>query len=264
MAKQKVVPLLIVAGIATAGVLAYGTLTDEGASKAVRVADPGGGPVAASPPPPAPFAISTLGAVGTAAQDPGGGGGGTGPPGSVGNPGIQGAQGGRAASVVHGTGNTLYFSGVSTLDPNRSAATSGQNTFGGPGVGSATGPLGGSSASSTTCKNPPQETEYDAIPLRNNVTFSGNPRVHLNISGGGSVTALLYQQLSNKSCQLVGQGTAGIGGGTADVTLGVGGHTFPTGVLPVVVLRANDGASHTVTTSNQNPSYLLLPNLTGV
>ncbi|MDQ1631478.1 MAG: hypothetical protein QOC80_1450, partial [Frankiaceae bacterium] len=30
------------------------------------------------------------------------------------------------------------------------------------------------------------------------------------------------------------------------------------------VLRANDGASHTVTTSNQNPSYLLLPNLTGV
>ena len=136
--------------------------------------------------------------------------------------------------------------------------------FGGPGVGSVIGGLGGQDDSTTGCGKPPQETEYVAIPLRNVVTFSGNPRVHLNITGGGTVTALLYQKTSSDSCQLVGQGTSGIGGGTADITLGVGGHSFPIGVTPVVVLRANDGASHTITTSSQDPSYLLLPNLTGV
>jgi hypothetical protein len=36
------------------------------------------------------------------------------------------------------------------------------------------------------------------------------------------------------------------------------------GVLPAVVVRANDSAQHTITTSSGNPSYLHLPNLTGV
>ena len=44
--------------------------------------------------------------------------------------------------------------------------------------------------------------------------------------------------------------------GIADVTLGVGGHSFPVGVTPTVVIRANDGASHTISTSSGNPSYL--------
>lgn len=263
MAKRKAGPLLAVAGVAVVGALAFSTLSDGGGSK-TTVADTGGGAVLASPPPPAPFAISTLGAVGTAAQDPGGGGGGTGVQGQVGPPGIQGAQGGRGAPGYQDGGDTLYFSGVGLLDPNRSATTSGDNVFGGPGVGGVLGALGGQSDSSVGCAKPPQQTDYYAIPLRNDATFSGNPKVHLRISGGGSVTALLYQQLPDKSCQLIGQGSSGINGGIADVTLGVGGHTFPNGVLPALVIQANDSASHTISTSNQDPSYLYLPNLTGV
>jgi hypothetical protein len=261
MARRKGGPLLAVAGVALVGAIAYGTVTSGGSSPVV--ADRGGGPVPASSPPEAPYAISTLGAIGHAAQDPGGGGGGTGVPGNVGPPGIQGAQGSGTGQGFADSGDTLYFSGVNLLDPNRSATTSGQTTFGGPGIGTVAGALpGGSSA--VGCASPPQETDYYAIPLRNVVTFRGNPRVHLNISGGGSVTALLYQQTSSKQCQVVGQGTAPIRGGIADVTLGVGGHDFPVGVTPTVVIRANDGSSHTISTSSGNPSYLYLPNLQGV
>jgi hypothetical protein len=35
-------------------------------------------------------------------------------------------------------------------------------------------------------------------------------------------------------------------------------------VTPTVVVRANDNASHTISTSSGNPSYLYLPNLQGV
>lgn len=262
MARRKRGGLLLgVAGVAVVGALAYGTMTDGGGS--VKVADPGGGAVPASPGPPAPYAISTLGSIGTAAQDPGGGGGGTGEPGSVAPPAIQGAQGSGSAPGSADSGDTLYFSGISTLDPNRSATTSGENTFGGPGVGGVIGGLAPDD-SATGCAKPPQETDYYAIPLRNDVTFSGNPRVHLNITGGGTVTVLLYQETQSENCQLIGQGTAPIRGGTADVTLGVGGHRFPTGVLPAVVIRANDGASHTIRTSSGNPSYITFPGLTGV
>jgi hypothetical protein len=262
MARRKGGPILAVAGVALVGAIGYGAITSGGSS--VTVADRGGGPVPGASGPEAPYAIHTLGAIGTAAQDPGGGGGGTGVPGHVGPPGIQGAQGTGSAQGFADAGDTLYFSGVNLLDPNRSATTSGQTTFGGPGVGSVTGVLGSNSSSSVGCAKPPQETDYYAIPLRNVVTFRGNPRVHLNISGGGSVTALLYQETQNSQCQLIGQGSAPISGGTADVTLGVASHAFPVGDTPTVVIRANDNASHTISTGSGNPSYLFLPNLEGV
>jgi hypothetical protein len=261
MARRKGGPLLAVAGVAVIGALAYGTLSSG--SSSMKVADPGGGNPTASAAPPAPYSISTLGPIGTAVQDPGGGGGGTGAPGSLGVPGIQGAQGSGSAQGYQDAGDTLYFSGVNLLDPNRSATTSGQNVFGGPGVGGVLAGLPGS-GSVTGCAQPPQQTDYYAIPLRNDVTFRGNPTVHLNISGGGTVTALLYQQTQSEVCQLIGTGIAQISGGTANVTINVSSHRYPTGDLPALVLQANDGQQHTITTSSGNPSYLHLPNLTGV
>jgi hypothetical protein len=267
MARRKKGGLLLgAAGVAVVGALAYGTLSSGGST--VKVADPGGGSMAAPSQAPAPYAISTLGAVGTAAQDPGGGGGGTGDPGTVGRPAIQGPQGSGSAQGYADAGDTLYFSGVNLLDPNRSAVTSGQNMFGGPsattvvnGVGTL---LGGGNDSVTGCARTSQETDYYAIPLRNDVTYRGSPRIHLNISGGGTVTVLLYQETQSKNCELVGSGTASIVGGRADVTIGTASHLFPTGVLPAVVVRANDTAAHTITTSSGNPSSIYLPNLTGV
>jgi hypothetical protein len=261
MARRKAGPLLAVAGVVLVGAIAFGTVTSGGGS--TKVADRGGGTVPASAAPEAPYAISTLGAIGTAAQDPGGGGGGTGAPGNVGPPTIQGARGSGSGPGFVASGDTLYFSGVNLLDPNRSATTSGQTTFGGPGVGTVAGALPGSDTS-TGCASPPQETDYYAIPLRNVVTFSGHPLIHLNITGGGSVTALLYQQTRGGQCQLVGQGTAPISGGRADVTLGVGSHAFPVGDLPAVVIRVSDNSSHTISTSSGNPSFLRMPGLKGV
>jgi hypothetical protein len=181
----------------------------------------------------------------------------------VGPPGIQGAQGPGSPQGYADAGDVLYFSGVNTLDPNRSAVSSGQVQFGGPGLGTVTGSLPGSD-STTGCAKPPQETDYYAIPLRNVVTYTGNPQVHLNITGGGTVTVLLYQQTQSEQCQLIGQGTAPISGGTANVTIGSASHRYPVGDLPALVVRANDGASHTISTSSGNPSYLHLPNLKGV
>lgn len=259
--RRKAGPLFGVAGVAVVGALVYGTMTSGGPD--IRTADTGGGALPAPSGEPAPYAISTLAPIGNAAQDPGGGGGGTGAPGTVGGPAIQGAQGSDPAPGFADAGDTLYFSGVALLDPNRSATYSGENTFGGPGLGSVTGALP-QSDSSTGCAKPPQETDYYAIPLRNVVTFRGNPRVRMNISGGGSVTVSLYQQTQDDTCQLVGSGTTGIRGGVADLNLGVSSHRFPIGVTPVLVIRANDGAQHTITTSNQNPSFIYLPNLQGV
>lgn len=268
MARRKKGGLLLgVAGVAIVGAAAYGVLGSSSGGT-TKVADPGGGAAAPSSPAPAPYAIHTLGAVGTAAQDPGGGGGGTGAPGTVGLPGIQGAQGSGSPQAPGAATTTLWFSGVNLLDPNRSAVTSGQNMFGGlsatsvaDGAGTV---LGGGNNSTTGCATTSQQTDYYAIPLRNDVSYRGDPRVHLNISGGGTVTVLLYQETKSKNCELVGSGTAPIRGGVADVTIGGGSHLFPTGVLPAVVVQANDTASHTISTSSGNPSYIYLPNLTGV
>lgn len=259
--RRKAGPLFGVAGVVLVGALVYGTLFSG--PPTVKTADTGGGAVPAASGEPAPYAISTLPPIGNAAQDPGGGGGGTGEPGAFGGPAIQGAQGSDPAPGFADAGDTLFFSGVSTLDPNRSATSTGDNTFGGPGLGTVTGPLP-QSDDTTGCAKPPQETDYYAIPLRNVVTFQGNPRVRVNISGGGSVTVSLYQQLQDDTCQLIGSGTAAIRGGVADLNLGVSSHRFPVGVTPALVIRANDGAQHTITTSSQNPSYLNLPNLNGV
>src|SRR4051794_30241668 len=129
MARRKKAGVLVAVGaVAVIGVLAYSTHAELSKPQA-KVADPGGGHVPASPAPPPPYSVSTLGPIGTAAQDPGGGGGGTGVPGNVGPPGIQGAQGSGSAQGFQGGGDTLYLSGVNLLDPNRNAATSGSNTF---------------------------------------------------------------------------------------------------------------------------------------
>lgn len=264
--RRKAGPILAVAGVVVVGALAYSTISDSGGGKKMKVADTGGGAVAASPGPPAPYAISTLGAIGTAAQDPGGGGGGTGVPGSVGNPAIQGARGSGTPQGAGSNGDRLYFSGVNLLDPNPSAATSGETTFPSPGSGiaGAIGPVTG--PSSTGCATSADEADYYAIPLQiETVTFNGTPRVHVRISGAGPVTASFVQQAPNNGgCVPIASGTAGISGGVADFSLsGVGKFRFRQGYTPALVIKAPNG-QHTITTSPDNPSYLVLPGLAGV
>src|SRR3954452_23834543 len=265
MARRKKAGALVAVGaVALLGVLAYSTHQDLSKPQ-VKVADAGGGPLPGSPAPPAPYAISTLGPIGTAAQDPGGGGGGTGEPGTVGRPGIQGAQGSGSGQGFEGGGDTLYLSGVNLLDPNRSATTSGANTF--PtltgGLGGVLGPItGGTSA--TGCATQPDEVDYYAIPLKvESVGFNGAPNVHLRISGGGSVTATLYEESPNGDCLFRTSGTGGISGGVANFSMGGLGLEFSKGYTPVVVFRA-PGGTHTISTDAANPSFIQFPNLHGV
>ncbi len=263
--RRKAGPIVAVAGVVLVGALAYSTLSDGGGKK-TKVADTGGGAVAASPGPPAPYAISTLGAIGTAAQDPGGGGGGTGLPGTVGNPAIQGARGSGSPQGAGSGGDKLYFSGVNLLDPNPSAATSGETTFPSPGSGiaGAVAPVTGSSA--TGCATSADEADYYAIPLKiETVTFNGTPRVHIRISGAGPVTATFVQQAPNNGgCVPITSGTGGISGGVSDFSLGgVGSFRIRQGYTPALVIAAPNG-SHTISTDPGNFSYLELPGLTGV
>jgi hypothetical protein len=267
MAKRKAAPLIAVAGVVVVGALAYGTFAESGGQ--VKVADPGGGAVPPSPAPPAPFSISTLGPIGTAAQDPGGGGGGGGTPGNVGPPGIQGAQGSGRPQGFEGGGDRLFLSGVNLLDPNQSAATSGENTFPTPlaPVGAVGGPLlgGATGQSATGCLTDAQSVEYDAIPLKiETVGFSGAPRVHLRISGGGLVTARLMQQAPNDGpCQTIASGSGGIAGGITDFSLSNRSNfQFSQGFTPVLVISSP--GTHTISTDSFNPSFIRLPGLRGV
>ena len=176
----------------------------------------------AAPPPEAPYAISTLGAIGTAAQDPGGGGGGTGAPGNVAPPAIQGAQGSGSAQGFADAGDTLYFSGVNLLDPNRSATTSGQTTFGGPGRRQRRrraarrrqhrGRLRHAAAGDRLLRHP--AAQRGDVPRQ-----PPGPPQHQR-GRLGDRTALPADRRAAQ-CQLVGQGTAPISGGIANVTLGV-------------------------------------------
>jgi hypothetical protein len=263
MAKRKATPLFAVAGVVLVGALAYGTIASGGSK--VRVADPGGGPVPASTGPEPSLAVSTLPPIGTAAQDPGGGGGGGGGGGNVAPPAIQGAQGSGGAQGVVGGGDTLYFSGVNLLDPNRAATTSGNNTFPTPqaAAGGILAPVtGGTSA--TGCATDPNSVDYYAIPLKiEHIGFTGAPHVHLRITGSGPVTATLFQQAPNGACQALTSGSSTISGGVANLTMGsLGRFSFTPGDTPAIVVTSP--GSHTLSTDSQNPSFLELPGLSGV
>lgn len=253
----------VVAGVVVAGVAA-GTVLDSGSK--TLAADSGGGAV---PPPssaPAPYAISTLGPIGTAAQDPGGGGGGTGEPGSVAPPGIQGAQGSGSPQGPGGNDGRLYLSGTNLIDPNRSGVTSGSVALPNPvaAVGGLLNPVtGGTSA--TGCATGANSTDYYAVPLTvETVGFGGAPHVHIRISGSGPVTVRLAQQSSNgNSCPTVASGSGQISGGVADFTLSSPGKfQFSRGYTPAVVISAR--GSHVITTSQADPSYVALPGLYGL
>lgn len=262
--RRKAAPLVAVGVVAVLGFLGYSTLAESGGS-GVKVADPGGGRVPSSPAPPPPYAVSTLGPVGTAAQDPGGGGGGSGEPGNVGPPGIQGAQGSGSAQGFQGGGDRLYLSGVNLLDPNINAVTSGSNSF--PtltsGLGGALGSVvGGDSA--TGCARGANEVDYYAIPLTvESVGFNGAPSVRLRITGSGPVTATLYEEPpGGGTCQFRTRGSGTISGGVANFSMGSRKIAFKKGYTPVVVFSAP--GSHTITTDSANPSYIRFPGLYGV
>src|ERR1700712_2017563 len=128
MARGRTV-IWVAAGVVVAGAAAGAVF---GGGSQTLTADSGGGTMPGASSPPAPYSISTLGPIGTAAQDPGGGGGGTGVPGYVGPPAIQGAQGSGSAQGKGGNDGKLYLSGTNLLDPSRGAATSGTTTIPNP------------------------------------------------------------------------------------------------------------------------------------
>jgi hypothetical protein len=259
--RKKAVGGLIV--VALIGVAAVATISESGSS--VRTADTGGGIVPPSAAPPAPYAISTLGPIGTAAQDPGGGGGGTGAPGSVGAPGIQGSQGSGSAQGPGGNDSKLYLSGSNLIDPGRSDVTSGStaipNTL--AGVAGAL-PIPGGGTQTTGCATDAQSADYYAIPLHvETVGFRGTPSVRIHISGAGPVTVRLEQQSPGGSCQTVDGATGQINGGIAEFSLGsLSSFQFTHDFTPALVISAP--GSHTITTGPADPSYIFLPGLYGV
>src|SRR3954468_9879369 len=107
--KKGVGPLIGVAAVVLVGATVKGCAN---AAQDPKKLDVGGGQLPAAAGVEAPYSVSTLPPIGTAAQDPGGGGGGGGRPGTVGPPGIQGAQGSGSAQGFQGGGDKLYFSGV--------------------------------------------------------------------------------------------------------------------------------------------------------
>jgi len=262
MAKRKAIPLLALAGVFVVGALTYGVISDSSGS--VPTADPGGGAVPAPSGPPAPYAISTLSPVGTAAQDPGGGGGGSGPPGFVGPPGIQGAQGPGSAQGPGAVDPHLYLSGVNLLDPQRSAVSSGENTFPSPAttIGGILGPVAGGTDTSG-CATTANSTDYFAVPLRIETSgFSGTPQVHLRISGGCGVQVTLFQQSPGGACQPVTSGSGTIYGGVANVTLGARQNfTFSKQFTPSLVVTTTGAGQHTISTTSADPSFIFLPGL---
>jgi hypothetical protein len=262
MARRKVGVPLAVAGVVLVAALAYGTFFSGGSN--VRVVDAGGGATPAASAAEAPYAVATLPGIGTAAQDPGGGGGGGGNHGTVGPPVIQGAQGAGSLPGTAGSGDVLYFSGVNSLDPNRSATTSGDNTFPTPGAagGAVAAPVLGTSA--TGCATDAQSVDYYSIPVKiETVSFTGAPRVHLRITGAGPITVRLFQQTQDGGCQQITSGSSTISGGTTDVGLGSRGRfQFTKGATAAVVVSAPMG-SHTLSTSSADPSFVTLPGLTG-
>ena len=260
MARRKALGGLIV--VALIGAAAVATVSESGSS--VKTADTGGGIVHPSASPPAPYAISTLGPIGTAAQDPGGGGGGTGAPGTVGLPGIQGAQGSGSAQGPGGNDSRLYLSGTNLLDPGRSGTLSGSVTIPNPLGVLGSIPLPGGGVQSTGCATDAQSADYYAIPLHvETVGFRGTPRVHIRISGSGSVTVRLAQQSPGKDCPTIASATGQINGGVADFSLsGANAFQFSRDFTPALVITAP--GSHTITTDNVNPSYVYLPGLSGL
>jgi hypothetical protein len=265
---RRKVGILVLTGVVVAGVAAATVV--EGGSKTLT-ADSGGGSMAAPSQAPAPYAISTLGPVGTAAQDPGGGGGGTGDPGNVGLPRIQGAQGSGSAQGPGGNDGKLYFSGSQLLDPNHSAATSGTVSIPNPLAGVAgvlgpiLGPTTGGTGTTTGCATDAQSADFYAIPLQvETVGFTGTPRVHVHITGSGSVSAALEEfPAGGGACRTITSGGGSISGGVADFSLGSRGrYQFTKGSTPALVITVS--GSHTITTDFNNPSFLALPGLYGV
>jgi hypothetical protein len=260
VARRKALGGLVV--VALIGAAAVATVSESGGS--VKTADAGGGSVPPSAAPVAPYAVSTLGPIGTAAQDPGGGGGGTGAPGSVGEPGIQGAQGSGSPQGPGGNDSRLYLSGTNLLDPGRSETLSGSVTIPNPLGVLGSLPLPGGGEQATGCATDAQSTDYYAIPLHvETVGFRGTPRVHIRISGSGPVTVELAQQSPGKGCQTITSATGSISGGVADFALnGVGAFQFTHDDTPALVVSAP--GSHTITTDADDPSYVFLPGLYGV
>jgi hypothetical protein len=264
VARKRGKGIIVLAAVAVLGVVGYATLSESG--KTVKTAESGGGSVPASAGPPAPYSISTLGPIGTAAQDPGGGGGGTGVPGNVAPPGIQGAQGSGGAQGRGGNDGKLYLNGTNLLDPSRSSVTSGQVTVPNPltSVGGVVSVPG--QASSTGCAKDASSADYYAIPLKvETVGFSGTPSVRIRISGAGSVTVRLEQQTPDgSSCQTISSGSGTISGGVASFSLTRrNGFQFSRDYTPALVISAPAG-SHTISTDASNPSYIALPGLSGV
>ena len=231
--------ILVVAGVVVVGVAA-------GTRCRGRVEDPrpptrGGGAMPAPSARPAPYAIRRSAPIGTAAQDPGGGGGGTGAPGHVAPPGIQGAQGSGSAQGPGGNDGRLYLSGVNLLDPNRSAATSGQRhdpePAGRRGRCPRSRPRPGVRA--TGCATDAQSADYYAIPLRSRPSASAARRACASaISGSGPVT------VSSSSRPRTGAAArrSRSGNGT-DLAAGSRLQPQPPGRLPVLP-RLHPGAGH--------------------
>lgn len=265
MARRKIAGYLAVAAVI--GGVAVATISESG-SEPLK-ADSGGGAIAPSSPPPAPYAISTLDPVGNAAQDPGGGGGGTGEPGTVGGPGIQGAQGPGSPQGPGGNDGRLYLSGPNLLDPSRAATTSGSTMVPNPltGVGGITDELpilGGGASSSTGCADDADEVDYYAIPLKiETVGFTGTPTVRIRITDGPAVSVTLAQMSLNGDCQTIATGTGPVRNGVAEFSLSsTGPFQFRKNFIPALVIKAS--GSRTITTDNANPSFVGLPGLYGV
>ena len=234
---------------------AYGLIGKPfGGQGTVRVADAGGGPPAPPSARAAPVEVSTLSPVATAQQDAGDSEGGADQPRQQPRPEALGPLAPQNPPAFEALGPQLYLSGTNLIEPNRSVVSAGRIQVDSSGFGFQ--PSGGVTGCGVL-----GAADYYAIPLRNPVSYSGSPRVHLRFDGAGPVFVTLFQQdPDSERCIPVASGTGTPRGGVVDLILSGSGHTFPVGLLPGMLVSGHGILS----TDAADPSYGLLPGLTGV
>jgi hypothetical protein len=236
------------------GAFAYGLLGKPFGQATPRVADAGGGPTPTALGVASRTTVSTLPPVAAARQDAAGGGGADLRDAQQPLPDGIGPLSPQDPPAFAPLGPALYLSSTGLIEPNRSVVFAGRVQVNSSGPGFQT------NGSLTGC-GVLGAADYYAIPLRNPVSYSGPPQIHLRFDGSGPVHVTLFQQdPATGRCTAVGSGAGMPSGGIVDVTLSGDGHTFPVGLVPGIVVSGQG----VFTTDAVDPSYGLLPGLTGV
>jgi hypothetical protein len=147
----------------------------------------------------------------------------------------------------------FYLSGVSLLDINRGAVTSGQVTF------PASGGIGCSAS-------PEARGRWTAVPLRRPVTLYGasTARIRVQVSGSVTLHVAAVDLLPDGGCADVTAGSAPAQTGTVTVQAPAVTYRYGLEHTAAIVVTASGAGSVTVLTDGANPSTMTVPRVTGL